>query len=95
MFILDEPEAALSPQRQLTFLRILHQLTAPRTAQFIIATHSPIMLAFPGATVLSLDDGVIREVSYQDTSHFQLTRDFLLAPDRFFRYMFNDAEESD
>jgi len=45
--------------------------------------------------VLSLDDGVIREVSYQDTSHYQLTRDFLLAPDRFFRYLFSDSEERD
>ena len=62
LFILDEPEAALSPQRQLAFLRILHDLTAPRMAQFIIATHSPLLLAFPGATVLSLDDGVIRQV---------------------------------
>jgi len=94
-FILDEPEAALSPQRQLTFLRILHQLTAPRIAQFVIATHSPILLALPGATVLSLDDGVNREVSYQETSHYQLTRDFLLAPDRFFRYLFNDSDERD
>jgi predicted ATPase len=89
-FILDEPEAALSPQRQLAFLRILHQLTAPRVAQFIIATHSPILLAFPGATVLSLDDGVIREVAYQETPHFQLTRDFLTSPERFFRYLFDD-----
>ncbi len=92
-YILDEPEAALSPQRQLAFLRILHQLTAPRIAQFVIATHSPILLAFPGATVLSLDDGVIREVAYQDTAHYQLTRDFLVAPDRYFRYLFDDASE--
>ncbi|HTN87619.1 MAG TPA: AAA family ATPase [Sorangium sp.] len=91
-YILDEPEAALSPQRQLAFLRILHQLTAPRIAQFVIATHSPILLAFPGATVLSLDDGSIREVEYRDTSHYQLTRDFLLAPERYFRYLFDDAD---
>lgn len=93
-YILDEPEAALSPQRQLAFLRILHHLTAPRIAQFVIATHSPILLAFPGATVLSLDDGVIREVAYQDTTHYQLTRDFLVAPERYFRHLF-DEDESD
>ena len=90
LFILDEPEAALSPQRQLAFLRILHELTAPRMAQFIIATHSPLLLAFPGATVLSLDDGVIRQVDYRDTEHYRLTRDFLEAPERFFRYLFDD-----
>jgi predicted ATPase len=92
LFILDEPEAALSPQRQLAFLRILHELTAPKAAQFIIATHSPLLLAFPGATVLSLDDGVIREVDYRDTEHFRLTRDFLDAPERFFRYLFNNDQ---
>lgn len=93
-FLLDEPEAALSPQRQLAFLRILHHLTAPRIAQFVIATHSPILLAFPGATVLSLDDGVIREVSYDQTEHFQLTRDFLASPERYFRHLFDEDGES-
>ena len=95
LFILDEPEAALSPQRQLAFLRILHSLTAPRMAQFIIATHSPLILAFPGATVLSLDDGAIREVSYRETEHYRLTRDFLEAPERFFRYLFDEVEGGD
>jgi predicted ATPase len=89
-YILDEPEAALSPQRQLAFLRILHQLTAPRIAQFVIATHSPLLLAFPGATILSLDDGVIREVPLEETLHFQLTRDFLNAPERYFRHLFDE-----
>jgi predicted ATPase len=91
LFILDEPEAALSPQRQLAFLRILHQLTAPRIAQFIIATHSPLLLTFPGATVLTLDDGKIHAVDYRETEHFRLTRDFLEAPERFFRHLFDDS----
>ena len=95
LFILDEPEAALSPQRQLAFLRILHELTAPRAAQFLIATHSPLLLAFPGATVLSLDDGVIRPVDYRETEHFRLTRDFLEAPERFFRHLFDDSSGDD
>jgi predicted ATPase len=90
LYILDEPEAALSPQRQLAFLRILHELTAPRIAQFVIATHSPILLAFPGATVLSLDSGRIVQVDYRDTEHYRLTRDFLEAPERFFRYLFDE-----
>ena len=91
LYILDEPEAALSPQRQLAFLRILHELTAPRIAQFVIATHSPILLAFPGATVLSLDSGQIEQVDYRDTEHYRLTRDFLEAPERFFRYLFDET----
>jgi predicted ATPase len=89
LFILDEPEAALSPQRQLAFLSILRQLTAPRMAQFIIATHSPLLLAFPGSTVLSLDGGAIKHVDYRDTDHYRLTRDFLEAPERFFRHLFD------
>lgn len=93
LYILDEPEAALSPQRQLAFLRILHQLTSRRVAQFIIATHSPILLAFPGATVLSLDGGAITEVDYWDTEHYRTTRDFLEAPERFFRYLFSDPDD--
>jgi predicted ATPase len=92
LFLLDEPEAALSPQRQLAFLRILHHLTAPRIAQFVIATHSPILLAFPGARVLSLDDGSIREVRFDETDHYRLTRDFLEAPERFFRHLFEDED---
>jgi predicted ATPase len=92
LFILDEPEAALSPQRQLAFLRILYELTEPKTAQFLIATHSPLLLAFPGATVLSLDDGKIRAVDYRDTDHYRLTRDFLEAPERFFRHLFENDD---
>lgn len=95
MYLLDEPEAALSPQRQLAFLRVLHELSARKIAQFIIATHSPILLTLPGATVLSIADGAIRAVSYQETEHFQLTRDFLNAPERFHRHLFapDDVEE--
>jgi predicted ATPase len=94
LYLLDEPEAALSPQRQLAFLSILHDLTSRRVAQFIIATHSPIILAFPGATVLSLDGDRITEVDYCKTEHFRVTRDFLESPERFFRYLFAEPEES-
>jgi len=88
VYLLDEPEAALSPQRQLVFLRILQQLTASKIAQFVIATHSPMLLTFPGATILTLEDGAIRSVSYQETEHYRLTRDFLNAPDRFYQHLF-------
>jgi predicted ATPase len=92
VYLLDEPEAALSPQRQLAFLRVLHNLSSQRVAQFVIATHSPILLTFPGATVLSLDGGHIESVRYQDTEHYQLTRDFLNAPERFYRHLFEPDE---
>ena len=92
LFLLDEPEAALSPQRQLAFLRILHALTASRIAQFIIATHSPMLIAFPGARVLSLDGGTIQEVRYDETDHYQLMRAFLESPERFFRHLFDESD---
>ena len=95
LFILDEPEAALSPQRQLAFLRILHDLGERKVAQFIIATHSPILLTLPGSRVLSLDNQRIREVDYRETEHFQLTRDFLNAPERFFRHLLEEQRSAD
>ena len=90
LFLLDEPEAALSPQRQLAFLQIRHRLTVTGEAQFVIATHSPMRLAFPGATVFSLDGGIVEQVDYRDTEQFRITRDFLAAPERFFRYLFEE-----
>jgi predicted ATPase len=95
VYLLDEPEAALSPGRQLTFLSILHQLASMKVAQFIIATHSPILLTLPGATVLSIEEGKLREVSYRDTEHFQLTRDFLNAPERYHRHLFRKESDSE
>jgi predicted ATPase len=77
IYLLDEPEAALSPQRQLTFLKVLHDLTTSAECQFIIATHSPILLGYPHATILSFDDGKIREVDYEVTDHYQITKYFL------------------
>ena len=93
IYLLDEPEAALSPQRQLSFLRILHDLASPGHAQFLIATHSPIILSYPGAVLYDLDGDAIRETSYRDTRHFLVTRDFLNAPERFFKHLFAAAEE--
>jgi predicted ATPase len=95
VYLLDEPEAALSPGRQLTFLSILHQLASMKVAQFVIATHSPILLTLPGATVLSIEEGRLREVSYRDTEHFQLTRDFLNAPERYHRHLFRRESDDD
>src|SRR5436190_3449592 len=67
LYILDEPEAALSPSRQLSFLAIIHDLETSGHAQFIIATHSPMILSYPGATILSTDGNLISEVEYKET----------------------------
>jgi len=88
IYLLDEPEAALSPQRQLSLLRIIHDLTTAGRAQFLIATHSPMLLSFPGATVLDFDGAGIQPVDYRETKHFQITRDFLNGLERFFKHLF-------
>ena len=95
LYILDEPEAALSPQRQLAFLKIIHDLEVPRHAQFLIASHSPILLAYPGATLYQFEEGRIREISYQETEHYLLTKNFLNGPERFLRYLFSEENEAD
>ena len=84
LYILDEPEAALSPSRQLSLLVRMHELVEAGS-QFIIATHAPIVLAYPGATIYLLDDKGITRVDYDETEHVQLTRDFLNDRDRFLR----------
>lgn len=97
VYLLDEPEAALSPERQLAFMAILHELEASRGAQFIIATHSPILLCYPGATVLKVGENGIHAVDARETEHVRLTREFLNAPERYFRYLFAalDAEDGE
>lgn len=77
LYLLDEPEAALSPSRQLAFLKILHNLTNSGNAQFIITTHSPILLGYPHAVILSFDDGRIEPIDYEMTDHYQITKYFL------------------
>jgi predicted ATPase len=78
LYLLDEPENALSPRRQLELLRLLRQLTLRGDVQFIIATHSPILLAFPDAEIYSFDAIPIRKVGYEDTDHYRIYRDFLI-----------------
>jgi predicted ATPase len=83
-YVLDEPEAALSPARQLSMLVRLHELVGERS-QFIIATHSPILLAYPYADIhLSGDDGLAR-IAYEDTEHFTVARSFLSDPRQYLR----------
>lgn len=76
LYFLDEPEAALSPNRQLAALARIHQLVRARS-QFIIATHSPILMAYPDAHIYLFNPDGIRRVAYQDTEHYQVTRNFL------------------
>jgi predicted ATPase len=75
-YILDEPEAALSPTRQMSALARIHQLVADG-AQFVISTHSPILMAYPDAWIYNLDEDSIRRIPYEETEHYQVTRDFL------------------
>lgn len=86
LYLLDEPEAALSPMRQLTFLSALKQMVQ-ENSQFIIATHSPIILAFPEAQILQFASGRIEQVQYSQLEHVQLTKDFLNNPDSFLRHL--------
>jgi predicted ATPase len=91
LYILDEPEAALSPARQLSLLQVMNQLVTRRRSQFIVATHSPLLMAYPDALIYQLDTTGFRRVAYQETEHFQLTKAFLDSPERYFRHLF--AEE--
>jgi predicted ATPase len=94
LFLLDEPEAALSPQRQLSFLILIHQtLRDYPDAQFIISTHSPILLSLPGAQILAFDDAGIRPIAYEDTPAFQITRRFLADPASMLHRLLEDTDD--
>jgi predicted ATPase len=84
LYLLDEPDAALSPQRQLAFLALLKDL-AQREAQFIVATHSPILMAYPDAALLAFDGRTITEVPYDALEHVALLRGFLANPQAYVR----------
>ena len=89
LYILDEPEAALSPQRQLALLKRIRDLTR-LGCQFIIATHSPILLAYPEAMLISLSLTGVETVRYEETEHFWLTRDFLNNRERYLKHLFEE-----
>ncbi len=91
IYLLDEPEAALSPTRQLSLLKIIKDLE--HEAQFIIATHSPILLGYPNATIYSFDDGEIESIRYEDTIHYIVTKRFLDAPQSILRELFDEERE--
>ena len=89
LYLLDEPEAALSPSRQMELLCHIHRLVR-EGSQFIISTHSPILMAYPNGQVLNLTKEGIEKVSYQETEHFRLTKQFLSNPERMCQLLFSE-----
>ncbi|MFN8522301.1 MAG: AAA family ATPase [Chloroflexota bacterium] len=91
LYLLDEPEAALSPSRQLAFLALIDDLVRNRGSQLIIATHSPILMAYPQATICLFDEQGIRPIAFRETEHYRLTRDFLNSPEAYLRHLFTSG----
>jgi len=87
LYLLDEPEAPLSPSRQLALLASLKEAVEQRRCQFVIATHSPILMALPGATIQSFDRTPVAPVAWDELEHVRLVRDFLNRPDAFLRHL--------
>jgi predicted ATPase len=91
LYILDEPEAALSPTRQFAVLRRMHQLIH-NNSQFIIATHSPILMAYPRARIFLLDDTGFTAVRYEETEHYAVSKEFLANPARALDRLLDDDD---
>jgi predicted ATPase len=90
LYIFDEPESALSPSRQVEFLKILARINDSRRCQVIMATHAPILMACPGATLLRLGKYGLEPIALEDTEHFRLMREFFLDPSGFLEMMMAD-----
>jgi predicted ATPase len=88
LYLLDEPEAPLSPQSQLGLIAMISDMVA-QDAQFIIATHSPVLMAYPGATIVSFDHAPVTRVRFEELESVRLVRDFLAAPERYLRGIIN------
>ena len=91
LYILDEPEAALSPMRLLTLMAEMSELVK-KNSQFIIATHSPILMAFPNAEILEFSKNGIKSVTYKETEHYRITKRFLDNPEKMLHYLLNDND---
>ncbi len=87
LYFFDEPESALSPQRQLALLALMHDHAVTGHSQFIVATHSPILLTYPGADIVSFDGSGLTRVRLEDTSHYQITRGVLENPERYWKHL--------
>jgi predicted ATPase len=92
IYLFDEPEAALSPQRQLSVLTLIHRLVYHQS-QMIIATHSPILLAYPNARIYQFAADGIKEIKYTDTEHYQVTKDFLNRHERMLEILLDEENE--
>jgi len=93
MFIMDEPESALSPQRQLALLVRMAELVRAGKSQFVIATHSPILLTFPDADIVNFDEAPLRSVHLEETSHYQITRGILEDPQSYWRHLLQKDDD--
>ena len=85
LYLLDEPETALSPKRQLELLKLLQEMSGLGHAQFIIATHSPILLACPESVIYSFDHSPVKIIRYEDTEHYQVYKNFMENPDKYIK----------
>jgi predicted ATPase len=92
LYLLDEPEAALSPSRQLSALAVIHKLVKD-DSQFIIATHSPILMAYPDSTIYLFSESGIREIAYEDTDHYRVAKDFLNHREQMLNILFKENIE--
>jgi predicted ATPase len=88
LYLLDEPEAAISPERLMQLLVRIHDLE--ENSQFIISTHSPILMSYPNARIYELGDEGIRPVEYRETRHYRITKDFIERPEMMYRYLFEE-----
>ena len=93
LYLLDEPEAALSAQSQLGFIAMMREMVA-EGGQFIIATHSPVLMAVPGATIYNFDESPLREVAYDALEGVQLVKAFLQAPERYMRHLWREGGDA-
>jgi predicted ATPase len=89
LYLLDEPEAALSPIRQLAGMAIIHKLVKANS-QFIIVTHSPIIMAYPNAWIYHLSESGIRKVKYTESEHYKVAKDFLDRPEQTLRMLLEE-----
>jgi len=87
LYLLDEPEAPLSPLRLLSLISMIKEMVEEKAAQFIIATHSPILMSYPKAKIFSFDSLPVAEIPYEEVEHVTLTRDFLSNPGSFLRHL--------
>jgi predicted ATPase len=87
LYLFDEPESALSPQRQLALLALMHDLVNTGKCQFLIATHSPILMTYPDAQIMSFDKAPLSAIALEETSHYQITKGILEQPGRYWKYL--------